>query len=490
MNNRTSAQKEHQELTLKEKTAKGFFWSGLSYFFQQFIGMLFGIVIARILSPDDYGLIAMLAIFTAIASTLIDSGFSSALINRKTIEDKDYNAVFWFSTFMGCCIYLILFFIAPLIAEFYNQPILINLSRLVFLNFLFGSMGITHNVLLIKKIMAKQRGIIDVVSILVSGTAGIILALSGYAYWGLAIQQLLQTVMATSLRWYFSKWKPTFQFDFSPIKEMFGYSIKLFITNVFAQITNNIFSVIIGRLYGKSENGYYSQGNKWATYGSFAIVGTFNSIAQPILVEAKTDTKRQLNVFRKMLRLGAFITFPVLLGFAFIGKEFILITIGGKWLNSVIFMQLFCLWGINSYLNSLYTMLIWSHEKSNLYMNIMIIFFSSQLVALFILSPYGILPMICVYIILYFLSTFVFQFYANRIIGLRVKDVIKDLFPYASATIIAITAAWLVSFNIDNIYIKLTTKIMITAVIYCGILWFSNSVIFRESLEYLKGKIT
>jgi len=475
--------------TLKSKAAKGFFWSGVSNLSKQAIGMLFGIIIARILSPEDYGIIAMLAIFIAIAVVLTEGGFSSALINRKTIEHKDYNAVFWLSFFIGSCLYITLFFTAPLIAKFYNQPILTDLSRVLFLSILSSLMGIPHNALMVKKIMAKERGICDIVSVTISGIVGIFLALKGLTYWGLVAQYMSYSLTTTILLWHYSKWRPTFQFDFSPIKEMYGYSVKLFITGIFAQITNNLFSVVLGKMYGKNETGYYAQGNKWATYGSSTIVGIFNSIAQPVLSEAKTETQRQLNIFRKMLRFGAFITFPSLLGLAFVGKEFIFITIGEKWLNSVIFMQLFCLWGINSYLNSLYTMLIWSHEKSNIYMNIMIGLFVSQLLALLLYSSQSIVFMICVYIFVYYLSTLAFHHYASRIIGLRARDVIKDIFPYASATVIAIAVAWATSFSIDNIYIKFIIKISVTAIVYTSILWFSNSIILKESLQYLKLKI-
>ena len=481
----SSNQIQPQEPTLKEKTAKGLFWGGISTFMQQFIGAVFGIVIARILSPDDYGLIAMLAIFTALANTIMDSGFSIALINRETIVHKDYNAVFWFNIFAGIGIYIILFFLAPLIAQFYNQPVLTNLSRIVFLSFVFAGAGIAHNAFLLKKIMAKQRGIIDMVSVLCSGIIGLILALKGFAFWGLAIQQVSQTVIAVLLRWYFSSWKPTIQFDFTPLKEMFGFSIKLFITNVFAQITSNLFSAVLGKLYGKTETGYYAQGNKWAGMSNAVITGTINSIAQPVLVEAKSDIKRQLNVFRKMIRFGAFITFPSLLGLAFVSKEFLLITVGEKWIDSVIYMQLFCIWGINGYLSSLYIMLILSHEKSAIYMNVMVVLFLTQLISLFICSPYGALLMACVYVGLYLLSTFAWQWYAQRLIGLRIKDVIMDLFPYIAATIIAIGIAWLFSMKIDNIYLKFIVKVLSTTIVYCSILWRANSVIFKESLHFL-----
>ena len=483
-------QVQENEPTLKEKTAKGLFWGGISTFIQQFIGMIFGIIIARILSPDDYGLVAMLAIFTAIANMIMDSGFTIALINRKTIEHKDYNAVFWFNILAGIGIYIVLFFFAPLIAKFYDQPVLANLSRILFLSFVFASAGIAHNAILLKKIMAKQRGIIDMVSVFFSGSIGLILALNGFAFWGLAIQQVTQTFIAVFLRWYFSNWKPTLQFDFTPLKEMFGFSIKLFITNVFSNITSNIFSVILGKLYGKTVTGFYAQGYRWAALSNTVLSATISTVAQPVLVEAKADISRQLKIFRKMIRFGAFITFPALLGLAFAGREFILITVGEKWLDSLIYLQLFCIWGANNYLHSLYILLIWSHEKSNIYMNLMVVLFSLQLICLFLCSSYGAFVMACVYIGLYLFSTLWWQYYAYKLIGIKIKDVVKDIFPYIVATIISIGIAWIFAIGLDNIYLKFAVKILSMTVFYCAILWCTNSVIFRECLNYLKaGKI-
>ncbi|WP_286083680.1 lipopolysaccharide biosynthesis protein, partial [Parabacteroides goldsteinii] len=284
------------EETLKDKTAKGLFWGGLSTFLQQIIGMVFGIVIARILNPDDYGLVAMLAIFSAIANTIMDSGFTTALINKKTIRHEDYNAVFWFSAFCGIVIYMILFLTAPLIAKFYDQPILINLSRILFLSFLISSFGIAHNALLFKKIKVKQRGIIDIVAVFVSGSVGLILALSGFAYWGLALQLVTQCLVATLLRWYFSGWRPTFTFDFSPIKEMFGFSSKILFNNILGQVNANLFSVLLGKYYTKADTGYYSQGNKWMVVGSMIVTSMIQGVAQPVLVEVTDDKMRQKNV--------------------------------------------------------------------------------------------------------------------------------------------------------------------------------------------------
>ena len=479
-----------EEPSLKEKTAKGLFWGGISNFVQQVIGMAFGIAIARILSPDDYGLVAMLAIFTAIANTVMDSGFTTALINKKTIEHRDYNAVFWFNVFAAVGMYIILFFAAPLIAHFYKQPILTNLARVLFLSFIIAAVGIAHNAYLLKKIMAKQRGIIDMAAVFCSGAVGLILALNGFAFWGLVVQQLTQISAAVLLRWYYSPWRPTLEFDFTPLKEMFGFGVKVFITGIFSQITYNLMTVILGKAYHERMTGYYSQGNKWAIMGGNMIVSTLNNIAQPVLVEAQSDKRRQLNVFRKMVRFGAFITFPALLGLAFAGKEFILIALGATWRPSIPFLQIFCIWGLNSYLIALYMSLAFSHGKSHLYMNIMTLLFVAQLLSL-LLCYYlsgNILVMVSTYVGVFCFSTFFWHLYTHKLIGLRVSDVAKDIFPYAAVTALAIGGAWEVSKGMSNVYLIFAIKVFVMTIIYITLLWLSGSTMFKEALIFLKVK--
>lgn len=476
-----------EEPSLKEKTAKGLFWGGISNFVQQVIGMAFGIAIARILSPDDYGLVAMLAIFTAIANTVMDSGFTTALINKKTIEHRDYNAVFWFNVFAAVGMYIILFFAAPLIAHFYKQPILTNLSRVLFLSFIIAAVGIAHNAYLLKKIMAKQRGIIDMAAVFCAGIVGLILALNGFAFWGLVVQQLTQISAAVLLRWYYSPWRPTLEFDFTPLKEMFGFGVKIFITNILAQITGNLFPVVLGRHYGRTITGYYSQGSRWAVLGSSVVIGTFNNVAQPVLVEAKDNGERQLKVFRKMLRFGAFLTFPSLLGLAFVSKEFIWITLGEKWVDSIFFMQLFCLWGINGYLLSLYSFLLLSHDKSDIYLALTVLLFCLQLLCLLFCYRYDIRQLLVFYVGIYCVSTWIWHYFANRLIGIRIRNVVRDLFPYVGATLVAMGMAWLISRGMSNVYLAFATKIIVVAVIYVALLRMTGSILLKETIFFLRG---
>ena len=471
--------------TLKERTAKGLFWGGISNFVQQVIGMAFGIAIARILSPDDYGLVAMLAIFTGVANTVMDSGFTTALVNRKTIEHKDYNAVFWFNVFVAFGIYILLFFAAPWIARFYNQPVLVSLSRVLFLTFIISATGVAHNALLLKKIMAKQRGIIDMAAVFGSGAIGLILALNGFAFWGLVIQQLSQVLIIVVLRWRLSPWRPTFEFDWTPLREMFGFSVKVLLGAIVGIISANLFSVILGRYYRETETGYYSQGRKWATLGISVLSGMFVGVVQSVLVEASDSRERLINVSRRLLRFGSLVTFPLMLGLAFVAKEFILLTIGAKWTGSIVYLQLFCLWGCFSFLEIIYVYLLLSIEKptENLYIDIAICI--SQLVGIIIVSQFGTLIMIIAYILIRILGVLARHYFVYKSINIRLITIIKDTFPYAATATLSILITWFITKGIENIYLSFGIKIALVALLYTGVLWMANSAILKECFIFI-----
>ena len=230
-----------EEQSLKQKTAKGLFWGGLSSSIQQLLGLIIGIIVTRMLSRADYGMIGMLAIFSSIASILQESGFIAALAIRTKVSDKDYNAVFWFSILCSTALYGLLYLSAPLIARYYSTPELIPLSRLAFLGFFISSFGIAPRAILFRNLRVKENAIISLTALVSSGIVSIILAANGFAYWGLAIQSIVYVAVVVLLNWYYAKWKPSFHIDFSPIKEMFGFSSKMLITNIFIAINNNLF---------------------------------------------------------------------------------------------------------------------------------------------------------------------------------------------------------------------------------------------------------
>lgn len=476
------------EQTLKEKTAKGLFWGGVSNGVQQVLNLVFGLVLARILNASDYGMVGMLAIFSAIASTIQESGFTAALTNQKEIRHEDYNAVFWFSTLTGVFFYLVLFFCAPLIAHFYDKPELIGLSRVVFLGFLFGGLGIASNAYLFKTLMVKERAKIDIISLVCSGIVGVTLALNGFAYYGLAIQTTTYVGVGSLLKLFYAPWKPTFQLNFNPLKSMFGFSSKLILTNIFTQISNNIFSVVLGKFYSPQQLGFYSQGQKWMTMGHQLIGGMINGVAQPVLVEVGDNRERQVQVFRKMIRFGAFISFPAMLGLAFVAKEFILILLGDKWLDSVPFLQLFCIWGAMGYVSQLYVNLLMIYSRSDVYFFGMVLIGGIQILIIWILYPFGIFNMVAGYVGIYFLSLFFWHYYASKEIPIKLISIGKDIMPYLVISIFVFLLVQYILRSISDIYIILIMKIFLSSLFYVLILYLLKSTVLKEILFYIKKK--
>jgi O-antigen/teichoic acid export membrane protein len=476
------------EPTLKDKTAKGLFWGGIGNGVQQALALVFGIFLARILDENDYGMVGMLSIFTAMGAVIMDSGFTTALINRKTFHHNDYNSVFWFSLTAGAVMYIILFFCAPLIAAFFDEPELVNLSRVLFLWILLGSAGVAHNAVLLKKLMVKERAKIDITAITLSQIVGIILAFNGFGYWALVYQTVLYALIGNTLRWYYSGWLPSLSFDPKPLKEMFPFSVKLLITGIFTQANLNIITVLLGRYYTKKEVGFYTQGNKWATMGHTLLGNILRGVAQPIFAEVSDNIERQRHIFRKMLRFTAFISFPAMFGLALIAEEFIVITITDKWLPSVPVLQLMCIMGAVNPISSLYSHLVITHGKSNVQLFNTIAMGIVQIIAILCTLPFGFYYMVLAFVIVNVLWVFIWHYFAWKCIKISLIDVAKDILPYLIATLGVMLITYFTTLSIENIYFLLPAKIIIAALLYCLIMWLSKSVIFKEIIHFLLKK--
>lgn len=473
------------ESSLKEKTAQGLFWGGFSNGIQQLLNLAFGIVLARLLDASDYGMIGMITIFSAIASTLQEGGFVSALTNRKEVCYKDYNAVFWFSLLCGAVIYVLLFFAAPLIADFYKIPELTLLARFSFLGFVISSMSVAPRAYLFKHLKIKETTIISISSLGVSGTVGILLAANGFAYWGMATQSITYVAVMTILNFYFSRWRPKFEFDSKPIREMMGFSSKLIITNLFNITNNNLFPVLLGKLYSVQEVGNFAQANKWNGVGHTLITGMINGIAQPVLTSVADDRARQLAIFRKLLRFTAFISFPAMLGLSLVSKELIVVTVGAKWLPSAYILQLLCIWGSFIPIINLFSNLVISRGHSSIYMWNAICLSILQLMAVCAVYPYGLEWMLRVFVVINIVWLFVWFGFARREIELRLHDMLKDLSPYFLLSAALAIGTYYATRPIENLYLGMTVKMALVAGLYALILWKSQSVIFHESIEFI-----
>lgn len=476
------------EQSLKEKTAKGLFWGGISNGVQQLLALLFGIFLSRILSPGDYGMVGLLAVFTGIANSLQESGFSAALTNKQDITHEDYNSVFWFNIVVGVVLYALLFFAAPWIADFFGQPDLLWVSRITFLSFLFCCFGTAQAAYLFKNLMVKERALMDILTLLLSNIAALIMALNGMAYWGIAIQTALFAAIGTFFRWYYSPWRPTFSFSWRPLRAFFPFSVKLLLTNLFNQFSVNVFSILLGKFFTVQQVGYYTQGSKWTNMGGGLINGMITGVAQPVLAQVVDDRERQRNVLRKMIRFTAFVAFPLMFGLALVTEEFIVITVTEKWLACVPIMRILCVWGAFTAICELYKNVVISHGRSNIYMYANIVFGLVQLLVLIAMISWGILWMVTAYVAVYFAWLFTWHSFAHRYCGIRLVDLLKDILPYLGVTALALGVAWWASTLFESIYLRFGVKVVVAALVYMLIMWKSGSVAFRESLRFLLGR--
>ena len=476
------------EQSLKDKTAKGLFWGGLSNGLLQFLNLFFGVFLARILTPADYGMIGMLTIFSLIAGSLQESGFIAALANKKEVVHKDYNAVFWFSTGLSVCLYIILFFCAPLIADFYHVPELTALSRYSFLGFFIASLGTAQSAFLFRNLMVKQKAMSSVIALIFSGIVGVLLASLGFAYWGIATQNLVYVATVTVCYWCFSSWRPTFHLDFTPLKGMLSFSSKLLLTNIFGHINNNLFSVILGKFYSETEVGYFGQANKWNMMGHSLITGMVNGVAQPVLAQVSDDKERQSRVFRKMLRFTAFISFPAMFGLSLVAPELITIAITDKWAASAEILRLLCISGAFIPIITLYSNLLISKGKSNVYMWNTICLGMTQLLVMLLLYPYGIHTMVLVYVLINIVWLLVWHYFVWREIRLRLFQALKDIMPFAVISGGIMIATYYITLFMQNIYLLFVSKVIIASSLYMIIMWCSGSITFKESMQYVRHR--
>ena len=476
------------EQSLKDKTAKGLFWGGLSNGVQQLLNLFFGIFLARLLTPTDYGMVGMLTIFSALASILQEGGFISALTNRKKTEHKDYNAVFWFSLLMGISLYSLLYLCSPFIADFYKQPELTALARLSFLSFLISSTNVAPRAFLFKHLKTKENAIISFLSLSISGVVGIALAANGFAYWGIAIQSIAYTLSMTISSYYFSGWLPSWKINFTPIKEMIGYSSKLIVTHTFHIINANLFSVLLGKLYTEKEVGYFNQANKWNTMGYTTINGMITSVAQPVLSSIAEDKAYQLKALRKMLRFTAFISFPSMFGLSLTAPELITLAITDKWLPSAQMMQILCIGGAFLPISNLFSQLLLSRRHSSIYMWCTIALSILQLATAYISYPYGIQTMLTTFVIVNIGWMFVWLHFVHREIGLTCLSFLKDICPYLTISTALIVSAHYATISIESTDIRLICKIIGVGTSYILILWLMRSVILQESISFFINK--
>ena len=474
---------------LKEKTARGLYWAFLSSGGIQLLNLIIGIFLARLLSPGEYGIVGMLAIFTLLANNLQESGFGVALVNIKDIKHNDYNSVFWFNVGMSLILYLILFLCAPLIASFFHQPCLVPLSRFVFLAFVIASLSISPNAMLVRDLKMKEKAITSLSALVISGTVAVIMALKGFSYWSLATQQVLYNVVIAIGRYYYTRWCPTFHVDFTPVKQMFSFSYKVLITTVLTTINNNMLTVIFGRLFPAQAVGNFTQANKWNTMANQLVSNTVSQVAQPVLVQVNDDLERRRRIFGKMLRFTAFLAFPAMFGLAIVAPQVILLAIGEKWVNSIPLLQVLCVSGAFIPLYTVYQNLFLSQGKSDIYMWLTISQIAVMLIAVLACHKLGIMAMVIAFACINILWLLAWQLFASRLIGYRFVDMLRDLLPFMLIALAAMAVTYLVTNGISNMIILLVVRIALAAALYLITMKQLRAKILEECIEFIRSKI-
>lgn len=473
--------------TLKEKTAQGLLWGGLNSGIQQIVGLAFGIVLGRLLSPSDYGMMAMISIFSLVATALQDSGFRTALTNIEHPKHEDYNSVFWFNIIMASSLYVILFLAAPLIGEYYHTPRVVPLCRYAFLSIVIASFGTAQSAYLFKHLRAKQQAEAGALAVILSSLTGVGMAFAGMAYWSLATQGLVYVGINTLLQWHFSPWRPSIHgITFAPVRRMFRFSCKILATTIMTHVNNNVLNILLGHYFTPRDTGNYNQAYQWNTKCYSLVQSMVAQVAQPVLVSLNGEEGRQKDVFRKMMRFTAFITFPLLFGFGLVAKEFIVTAIGEKWLASAQLIQILCISGATMPLSTLFSNMIISKGRSGTFFWCTFTLGLVQIATMIMIWPMGIRTMVIAYTLLNTSWLLVWLFFVRRLIGYGYWMFFCDVMPFALAAAGVMGVAYVATMPLSNMIALLITRFIIAVVLYYVVMKLARVKILAECERFVK----
>ena len=332
-----------QQESLKNKTIKGVGWSAADALLGQGVTFIVGLVLARLLSPDEYGLIGICLIFTTVLNGIVDSGFSNALIRKKDVTDEDYNTMFTTNMAISIVLYVLLFISAPFVSDFFYRVELIALVRVTGLVLFFNALSITQVTILTKNIDFKTKTKASLVSAIISGVIGIAMAFMGYGVWSLVAQQLSKQLLYTLCLWVLSKWWPKFTFYKDSFKYMWGFGWKLLASGILNNVWNQLYQVVIGRCYTSSTLGHYTRANEYASIFSSNLTLIVQRVSYPVLAEIQDDKERMVQGYRKVIKVTMFVTAVCMISLGAVSEPLIYTLIGTKWHEAATYLPLICI---------------------------------------------------------------------------------------------------------------------------------------------------
>ncbi len=454
--------------SLKESATKGIVWNTLEKLIVQGGQFIIGIILARILMPEDFGLIGMLSVFIAISQVFIDSGMGSGLIQKQERSNVDFSTVFVFNFVVSTSFYIILFFTAPLIADFYQLPQLIIITRVLTLNIVINSLSIVQRSRITIKLDFKTIAKVNIISVIASGIAGIILAYLGYGVWALVIQNIVKSIMSTIMYWLLSAWKPSLQFSKKSFKKLFGFGSKLLIAALYSEIIKNIYNITIGKVYTAAELGYYTQAKRLSMVSSGTITSILSQVAFPILSSIQDDKTRIVSILSRLVRMAAFITFPIMILLAILADPLIRVVLTEKWLPAAPLLQWMCLGSMFSPIGVLNVSVLNATGRSDLFLKMDLAKIPLTIIVLIITIPIGVKAMVIGNVILALIAFFFNAYMPGKLFGYGPIAQLKEMTPIFLTT--ALTALTIIIINsyIDSSLLKIVSGITTAVIVYIG----------------------
>ena len=470
--------------SLKQKTISGMIWSSLQRFGTMGISFVSNIVLARLLTPDDYGCVGMLMIFIAISNTFIDGGFGSALIQKKRPTSEDYSTIFYWNIFLSIALYAVLFLCAPLIADFYNIPLLTEVLQVQGLVLIINALGIIQANQLRKQLKFKAIAQVSVIASIVSVVIAIAMAYMGYGVWSLVVQQITHSLALTFLYWAYSSWRPILVFSKESFKELFGFGSFILLSNLINTFCNNLNGLLIGKFFNASSMGYFTQAKKLEDVSSTSIEAVVLQVTYPVLVEVKDNYERLKNVLKQFNSLLLYVVTPLMMLLNLLAAPIILLLLGEQWLPAVPYLEILAFQGIAISVQGINSNAIASIGKSKALFKATIVKRSMQV--LFLLGGIylaGIIGLLWGATFFAFFAAFYNAYLVDKYINYKLLDQIKDLFPIAILNVVAYCISYLLQFVLNDESALLYAMIIIAYIIS----YFLLSYIFKvEVLSKVK----
>ncbi len=475
--------------TLKTRAARTLKWNTLDRFSSQALYAVTGIVLANVLSKEDFGLVGVMLVFQAFALLLVDSGFGAALLQKKDPTQEDYSTVFWFNLLVATIVYWVLWLCAPLIARLFHSESLVWLSRVMFLSFFINGLSIVQTNRLMKLMDVKQIAISDIVGLAVSGGAGIWIALAGFGAWAIVWQTVILAAVRSVWLWIAGKWLPSFCFRKDSFRHIWRIGIGVLTSSFLNTVCLNLYSFIIGAWFKLTSLGIYTQADKWSKMGIASLSQIFTSTFVPVLSGFQSDIRKFSEMSGKLLRISSFLLFPFMGGLIVMAVPIFHLLFGDKWDASIPLFQILCARGILLIITSVFNNFLLALGKAKLMVAIEAVKDILLVGALLATIGYGTLEALVWGQLFSALATFIVVLAITAAaIRRNALRLIADMAPYALLTATCASLMYLTGQLTDTPWIALIMESAIGIAAYCGILRIAGSAVMREAIGYLRHR--